>query len=259
LSNNVFRLKSFFTYWLDAVDEHSLHSPFFFDLYTKTIRGHAADLHSIEQLRQSLLNDNSLLEVVDFGAGSTSSGRLSRRICDIARTSLSPEKYAQLYRRIIHRFRCQNILELGTSLGINTLYLALDTSGSVSTFEGSPALAETAIGLFTAAGANNIAVIRGDINSTLPEYLTGAEKIDFAFMDANHRFEPTLNYFGRLVQKVHEQSVVVLDDIHYSRDMERAWTSIQHHPRVYATADLFRCGLVFFDPSLNRQHHVLEF
>jgi len=259
LNNSFFRLKSFFTYWLDAVDEHSLHSPFFFELYTKTIKSKTTDARSIEQLRQKLLLDNRRIEVTDFGSGSFYSRGSMPRIRDIARTSLSPKKYAQLYQRIIDRFQCENILELGTSLGINTLYLASRATSRVSTFEGSPAISETARALFVTAGADNISIVTGDIDQTLPEHLTGVMKIDFAFMDANHRYTPTLNYFEKLLQKVHEQSVVVLDDIHYSFEMEKAWTAIQHHPQVYATADLFRCGLVFFDPSLNRQHHVLQF
>jgi predicted O-methyltransferase YrrM len=241
------------------VDEHSLHSPFFFELYTKTIKGRTTDSQSIEQLRQKLLSDNRRIEVTDFGSGSSYSGGWKRRICRIAGTSLSPKKYTQLYQRIIDRFHCENILELGTSLGINTLYLASHATSSVTTFEGSPAIAEIAKALFVAAEANNITIVTGDIDHTLPEHLAVVEKIDFAFMDANHRYTPTLNYFDKLLQKVHEQSVVVLDDIHYSLEMENAWTDIRHHPRVYATADLFRCGLVFFDPSLNRQHHVLQF
>ena len=169
------------------------------------------------------------------------------------------QKYSLLYRRIVDRFNCENILELGTSLGINTLYLASRKGGHVTTFEGSPSIAQTASEIFVNAGAGNISVIPGNIDSTLPEFLRTAEKIDFAFLDANHRYEPTLNYFHGIIQKVHRDSVIVIDDIHYSAEMERAWIDIQDHPSVYGTADLFRCGLIFFDPSLNYQHHVLQF
>lgn len=243
------------------MDEHSLHSPFFFDLYTKTIKG-ASDTHefgSIENLRSNLLSDDRSIEVADFGSGSSHIKGSSRQISKIAATSLSPQKYSLLYRRILDRFNCQNILDLGTSLGINTLYLASCKGCRVSTFEGSPSIAEAAQKLFASAGANNIVVIPGDIDRTLPEFLRASEKIDFAFLDANHRYEPTLNYFHGIVQKVHQHSVIVADDIHHSAEMERAWMDIQHHTSVYGTADLFRCGLIFFDPSLNRQHHVLQF
>lgn len=261
MKNRFFRLKSYFTYWLDAVNEHSLHSPFFFDLYIKTLKDlpDVDTFDAIEKFRSRLLSENRSIEVVDFGSGSTRENVSRRKIRRIAATSLSPKKYSQLYRRILDRFHCQNILELGTSFGINTLYLASCKGCSVNTFEGSPSLAETAQKLFHSAGVNNIQVISGNIDHTLPEFLQTAERIDFAFLDANHRYEPTLQYFHAIIQKVHQHSVMVLDDIHYSGEMERAWRKIQHHPSVYGTVDVYRCGLVFFDPSLNHQNHVLQF
>jgi predicted O-methyltransferase YrrM len=261
LKNRFFQLKSYFTYWLDAVDEHSLHSPFFFELYTTTLKGlpDADSFDTIERFRSKFLSANQCIDVVDFGSGSSLANVSSRRISKIAATSLSPKKYSQLYRRILDRFNCQNILELGTSLGINTLYLASRKGCSVNTFEGSPSLAEAAQKLFHSAGVNNVEVIPGNIDETLPEFIQTAERIDFAFLDANHRYEPTLKYFYAIIRRVHQHSVMVLDDIHYSGEMERAWREIQHHPSVYGTADIYRCGLVFFDPSLNRQNHVLQF
>jgi hypothetical protein len=78
-------------------------------------------------------------------------------------------------------------------------------------------------------------------------------------MDANHRYQPTLQYFERLLPKINETSIVVLDDIHYSREMEQAWQELKKHRIVYGSADLFRCGILFFDPSLNKQHVILQY
>lgn len=261
MKNKFFQLRSFITYWLDAVDEHSLHSPFFFDFYTKTLKTEVIDLKlaHIEELRLKLLSDDRSIEVTDLGSGSTHFISSRRKISDIAGTSLSPRKFSLLYRKIIRRFNCQNLLELGTSFGINTLYLASAKESNVITFEGSPAIAETAQALFDGARADNITLIIGNIDQTLPFHLQSIEKIDFAFLDAHHRYEPTLQYFNGLILKIHEDSVIVLDDIHYSPEMEKAWKEIQTHQRVYATADLYRCGIVFFNPSLNKQHVVLQF
>lgn len=243
------------------MDEHSLHSPFFFDLYTQTIKGGSdkGAFDTIEQLRSKLRSDNRSIEVADFGAGSSHAKGSRRQISEIAKTSLSEQKYSLLYRKILDRFNCQSILELGSSLGINTLYLASRKGCHVTTFEGSPSLAETAQKLFVATEAVNISVIPGNIDHTLPEFLRSTDKIDFAFLDANHRYEPTLDYFRGIIEKVHPRSVIVVDDIHHSGQMERAWMDIQRNPSVYGTADLYRCGLVFFDPSLNHQHYVLQF
>jgi hypothetical protein len=77
-------------------------------------------------------------------------------------------------------------------------------------------------------------------------------------MDANHHYEPTLKYFNWLLPVIHSMSIIIMDDIHYSAEMEKAWEEIKNHEQVHASIDLFRCGILFFDPSLNKQHVVLQ-
>jgi len=84
-------------------------------------------------------------------------------------------------------------------------------------------------------------------------------RFDLALMDANHRYAPTMRYFELLLKHVHHKSIIIADDIHLSADMEQAWRAMQQHELVYASADLYRCGILFFDPSLNKQHVVLQF
>jgi predicted O-methyltransferase YrrM len=139
------------------------------------------------------------------------------------------------------------------------LYLAKNPDVFVTTFEGSRTIAETARITFEFAKAENIKLIEGNIDSTLPDFLQSSGKIDFVFMDANHRYEPTLKYFNLLLHKTHPLSIIVVDDIHYSREMEKAWNYLRHHSLVYGSVDIYRCGLLFLDPSLNKQHVVLQF
>jgi predicted O-methyltransferase YrrM len=253
-----FRIKSFLSYWLNAVDEHSLHSPFFFDLYTSQIKPSAGSpsFPHIEALRQKLLRDERAIDIHDFGVKEKENSR--RKISDIARTSLSTLRFSCLYLRLANYFDATSIIELGTCLGINTLYLAEKRDAVITTFEGSVAMADIATLTFQFALKENVRVVVGNIDHTLPAYLQHVKRIDLAFMDANHRYEPTVQYFDWLVAKVHSKSVIILDDIHYSPEMTAAWNAIKNHRLVYASADLFRCGIVFFDPSLNKQHVILQ-
>jgi predicted O-methyltransferase YrrM len=262
LKNRFFQIKSFFNYWLDNVDEHSLHSPFFFKFYTNVLKAprHSKTSEQLEGYRNKLIEDKRSLFVEDLGAGSSFFNVDSARmIRDIARTSVSPRKYSNLYLRIIKEYNYNTIIELGASLGLNTLYLASSPSSQVTTFEGAEGVARIAEELFNSAGVQNIKLVRGNIDVTLSEELQAINVVDFALMDANHRYEPTLKYFDLLASKVAAKSMVVLDDIHSCREMEEAWVAVQQDARVCATADLYRCGLVFFDPSLNKQHVVLRF
>jgi len=258
VANNLFRIKSYLSYWLEAVDEHSLHSPFFFDLYTTQIKPPVSrkQFSHIEGLRQKLLNDHRTVLVKDLGSGGKENAL--RKISGIARTSLSTPRYSAIFLRLINYFQSKFIIELGTSLGINTLYLAEKDDAAVTTFEGASGIADIAELTFEFAGKKNINLITGNIDKTFPDALQEIRRVDFAFFDANHLFEPTLRYFELLLKRVHEKSILVLDDIHHSPEMESAWQVIKNHRLVYGSADLFRCGIVFFDPSLNKQHVILQ-
>jgi predicted O-methyltransferase YrrM len=255
-----YRLHRYLNYWLDAVDEHSLHSPFFYDFYTKVVKGNQefTSWKTIEDLREKLLKDNTLLDVTDLGAGSALLKSNQRLIKDIARTSLSPRRYSRLYARIIHYFQKKTIVELGTSLGINTFYLASASPSVVYTFEGASTVANVARANFSLS-TTNITLVEGNIDHTLQAELHKLPKIDLAFLDANHRYEPTMRYFEILLSKVHTNTIMIWDDIHYSKEMENAWRAMQKHRLVYGSADLYKCGILFFDPSLNKQHVVLQF
>ena len=257
--STLFKAKTFINYWLDAVDEHSLHSPFLFDLYTNVIDKDTDAALEIENLRSKLLKDERTISVNDYGAGSKHFKGPTRKISEIADVSMSDVKYSCLYQRLAYYFEAKNIIELGTSFGINTLYLARTTSSTIHTFEGSDEIADIAELSFEFAGAKNIKLIRGDLNTTLYSWLSTIPKVDLAFMDANHRYEATLKYFNHILAKTHHKSVVIIDDIHDSAEMERAWMAIKKHDLVYLTIDLLRCGIVFLDPSLAKQHVVLHF
>lgn len=241
------------------MDEHSLHAPFLFDFYTNVIKRETLDVPLYESLRKQLANDPREIEVQDYGSGSKHQKGNHRKISHIASLSLSEVKFSSLYARVAAYCKAKTIVELGTSLGINTLYLATQPGSRVYTFEGAQEIAAIASISFEFGGATNIELITGNLDNTLYATLTRLPRIDMAFMDANHRYEPTLRYFDTLVSRSHHKTIIILDDIHDSPEMERAWSAVKKNPLVYTTADLFRCGLVFLDPSLSKQHVVLRF
>lgn len=255
-----FQVKAFINHWLDAVEEHSLHSPFFFDLYDKLIKSDSEeDFSEIENIRANLLKNETLINVNDLGSGSTVSSLQGskRKIADIAAVSLTPAHLAKLYFKICEYTEVRNVVELGTSMGLTTLYFSELPDCKVQTFEGSHALANIALTNFEYLDKKNIRLVEGDIANTLPRFLQdNLAKIGFALVDANHRYAPTIQYFEWLMKRFNEKSIMVIDDIHHSPEMERAWNELKKHYLVYGSVDLFRCGILFFEPGLNRQHFV---
>jgi predicted O-methyltransferase YrrM len=254
-----FQVKTYLNYWLDSVNEHSLHSPFLYDLYTKVINVEPVPELAIEKLRFDLLKTHREIDVQDLGAKSRHFTGGKRKISEIAETSLSSVRLSSLYHRLAEYAEAKTIVELGTSFGLNTLYLAKKKGVKVYTFEGSESIAEVAEDTFKFAATKSIELIKGNINSTLYSTLSRIPKIDFALLDANHQYEATKKYFEELLMKVHHKSVMVIDDIHGNPGMNKAWKEICEHDLVHTTLDLYRCGILFFDPSLTKQHVVLQF
>lgn len=255
---------SYLKYLLTARNEHSLHSPFVFELYTKVIQSkqQSADFEPIELLREQLLHNAAEIEVLDFGAGSKINNTPQRRIKDIARNAEKPRKFAELLYRLVRNFQPQTIFDLGTSLGLTTLYLAkAKPDARLLTFEGCPETARIAQNnLDQVLGTNSQnQLIIGNIDETLEMQVVDIKQIDFIFFDANHRYEPTIRYFETCLLKAHESSVFVFDDIHWSQEMEQAWHYIKAHATVTITIDLFFVGLVFFRKKQPKQHFVLRF
>jgi len=282
----LYRVSSWLKHQLTARNTggHGVHSPYLFE-WVRMVMSDKNTYYvwdEIEELRQEMLKDTRELEFVDYGSGKLKGENGERRrVCDIARGSLARRKDAQLLARLVGWLgrplltspsrggigdeasedrKGLTIVELGTSLGVTTAYLAaMDSRNKVLTYEGCPAVAEVARANWEKLGLSNIACVVGEITvDSLQLAVDRLSGIDVAFIDANHTYEATLTYFNALASRVHEKSVVVVDDIHYNEDMEKAWKAICADERVTTTMDLYRMGLVFFDKHYWRKHYKMR-
>lgn len=242
--------------------KHDIHSPFVFDLLTNVIEDCTPfyAYKEIETLRKELLESKEMIRVTDYGAGSLFNNLPERKISDIARSASKSTKYGQLLFRIINHFQPQTLLELGTSLGISTLYQAKPSSKSkLITIEGCPETAQRAVYNFKKLGAENIELLVGNFDELLPKALKDLGEVDYVFFDGNHRKEATIRYFEQCLPFIHNNTLFVFDDIHWSEEMQEAWKYIQNSPQVTVTIDLFFLGLVFFRKEQKKQDFVLRF
>ncbi|MDP5121904.1 MAG: class I SAM-dependent methyltransferase [Spirosomaceae bacterium] len=245
-----------------AGNEHSLHSPFLFSFYTEVVKSDSVPAKSevIEQLRSKLKKDKRTIEITDFGAGSRIYKSNLRSIASIAKTSEKPLKWQLiLYRILKNYFQNATVVELGTSLGITTAYLATANPGNkIITFEGCPKIAAVAENNFEVLQLKNVSQIIGNIDETLPDFLKNTSKVDLVFFDANHRYEPTMRYFELCIEKANEDSIFIFDDIYWSNEMRQAWEEIKEHEAVLQTLDFYQIGIVMFRKSQPKQHFKLR-
>jgi predicted O-methyltransferase YrrM len=251
---------NYLSYYLNASSGRGFgtHSPFVFAFITKVLndRKQYEAYEKVEAMRKRLSNDRTLVTVEDLGAGSSGTNSSSRSVASIARTAAKPKKYGQLLYRIVRYYEPKTILDLGTSLGITTAYLALaNPDAKLVTIEGAREIAEIAKRNFKILNLENTELIRGDFKYTLPMALKKMPVIDFAFIDGNHRRAATESYFRQVVEQVGNNSMLIFDDVHWSKEMEDAWGYIKQHPAVTCTIDLFFIGIVLFRKEFKEKQH----
>jgi len=246
-------ISSYIKHKLFEINAHSLHSPSLYQLYQECFddaRQQAGD-PVIEGLRAAFRKDERTLSVDDLGAGSRISGNPVRTVRSIARGGITRHKYSRLFQHLIRYFDHRTIVELGTALGINTLYLAAsDPEVKVWTFEAWHAVSEIARKAFNEAGYHNITILHGNIDATLPEFLGKGTLVDFAFIDANHTYAATMAYFEQLQKNLSARAVVVIDDINWSWEMTRAWHEITSMAEKATCIDIYQCGILLFDDKI---------
>jgi predicted O-methyltransferase YrrM len=257
--------KKYIKYYLTASNGrgHGVHSPFVFEFIKFVLNDKTkySCYSKIENLRQQLLKDKTPVDVEDFGAGSSVIKTKKRTVKDIAASSLKAKKYSRLLFRMVQYYATKNVLELGTSLGTTTAYIAsANNYPFVTSMEGSVNIANIAQQNFALLRLQNIHVIEGDFDHSLPVYLSVNKKVDFAFLDGNHRKIPTLGYFEQILLSANEQTIIVFDDIHWSKEMEETWESIKLHEAVTLSIDLFFIGIVFIRKDFKvKQHFVVRY
>ncbi len=211
--------------------------------------------------RQELLESKEIIEMSDFGAGSHKLKSPKRFVSDIASISGSKPKFGSFYQKLIQQFKITDVLELGTSVGIGTVYLS--TATKTIKLTGIEACKQTCSFLaqrLKERKIDNVKLINNDFDSVFEQGLLGLQKFDLIFIDGNHKGKYLLKYFDILKAKyVKDKYVVIVDDINWSRDMCLAWKKITLMDNTKTYLNLFRCGVIVYGFDLPAGNFSINF
>jgi len=241
---------------------HGIHSPFVFHLISDVFRNKTdpSIVLTIESIRKKNLSDSRKIDFLDLGAGSSRMKTNTRRVSEIAHYSSVPPKYGIMLSNMAAEFGRPAIVEFGTSLGLSTMYLASGCPEAVVyTMEGCPGCATLAQENFNAAGLSNIQLLNGSFDELLTDVKGKADKPGLVFIDGNHREEPLLKYFSEMAETAGENTVIIIDDIHTSPEMESAWGKIKKNNNVSFTVDIFRMGMAFFRKGISHIDYIIRY
>jgi len=235
-----------------------VHSPFVYDLVTKCFNDKTKypEYEILKSHRKALRSDSSMVEMKDFGQGSRVFKGNARKVSAVVKNAGMRKKRQKLLFRMAKYFKSETILELGTSLGLGTVALSLSNEFSaINTVEGCPNTLSKAQEYFEKFNLHNIQIHQELFSEFLENTST---QFDLIFIDGDHNGERTLGYFNSLLNKVHNDSLIIFDDIYWSKDMTVAWQKIIANEKVTVSIDTFQWGLVFFRKEQPKQHFVIR-
>ena len=255
-----FKIKSFMRFLLQSSNQHGIHSPFVFDFISNCFykKANPIKVSTMNGIRKLACQNQHVIEVTDYGKGSKKFKSNERKIADIAKIAGMNKKKSSFLLNIIEYFNIQNMLEIGTSVGLGTATLSIGNSkAKIISLEGCPNTANAANNLFNTHNLTNIELIIGNFNDTLIQSLKN-NLFDLIYIDGNHQKESTLQYFNECISNTHNDSLLIFDDINWSTEMQEAWSTIKNHPKVTITIDTFFWGIVFFRTSHEKQHFKIR-
>ena len=262
LSNLILTLR-YLRFLMRSNTKFAVHSPFVYDVITKVFKDHTyyQEYNLAEKIRHKSLRSRRIIEITYYGATPQKKTFLNplKQVKELARAAIS-QRSGRLLHRLVKHFAPDTILELGTSIGISTLYLAsASPNARVVTLEGCSSTAGLAAENIRKAGIKNVEIYTGEFSIVLASYLKKNRNIDFIFFDGNHTFKATTAYFKECLPFTGENTIFVFHDIHWSKGMQEAWKHICANESVTATIYLFDIGLVFFNKGLTKQDFVIRF
>ena len=254
-------LKAYLKYRKSRVNAHGIHSPFVFALYNAVIKlAPQRNTQKVERYRKKLYQNDAFLRFEDFGAGSRKGGGDVRKISTIAKNAGIKRKYGRLLAQLTDHYGIEKVLELGTSLGLGSHYLLSGNDKlELISLEGCNKVAYFAEKKLQESYPDRAEVIVGEFSASLSNSRFSEAKFDLIYIDGNHQMKPTLDYFEFALNHIHDESVIIFDDVHWSKEMEQAWGKICKDERIHVSMDLFQFGIVCVRKGQRKQHFVLKY
>jgi predicted O-methyltransferase YrrM len=256
-------LRQYLQYLLKARHRkgHGIHSPYVYELATMVIldKNNYSEYDLFRNIRKSLSVCDKKLYVENLGSKSGFFRSDERKVCDLVRRSSVSSKFGKLLYRLVRYYQPTTVIEMGTSVGLSTIYLASgNKKAKVITVEGNSALCDFAEKTFSENKITNIQVKHGRFDDLLNELSDDIIEPTLIFIDGNHQYRSTLHYFNFFSERIKE-GLVVLDDIHWSHGMNKAWREINLRKENQACIDLFGMGIVILRPCITKQNYTIKF
>jgi predicted O-methyltransferase YrrM len=167
------------------------------------------------------------------------------------------KNYGALLFRIVHFFKCRNILQIRAYTGILSLYLSMASRRNSTCY----ALEENsewlnAVKIFAEQQQlENLHWMGGDYAGNLQKLKVYIPAFDLIFINQSGNAEKTMETIELSKSFISEKTILIIDGISRNKEINALWEKIKNLPETRVTIDLFALGIVFFDKKLHKQHY----
>jgi predicted O-methyltransferase YrrM len=254
-----FQIKAYIYFLFTSKNQHGIHSPFVYQLITKCFYNTTPypAYAQWKSVKNAYLKSHKTFIMNDEGAGSRVFKNHKRKVASVAKNAGTTYKRAKLLYRLSKYLKVKSALELGTSLGLGSIALGLNEELKLTTVEACKTTSELASDSAASLGLNNIKFVNAKFEDYLNQ-ISNSTQFDLIFVDGNHQKQATLDYFNSLLKHVHNDSIIIFDDIHWSRGMQEAWEEIKQHEQVKVSIDSFFWGMIFFRKEQVKEHFKIR-
>lgn len=222
---------------------YGVHSPFVFNLINKVIENKYPfySFSDIELVRRELIYD------VDKSTGKK-----------IEQRAIKPKKGALLF-RLANYFKSKNILQIGSSMGISTLYLTSYAQNlNCKVLENNQEYADVTKLAIEKSKRNNVEIIEGKYEDLLPKVLSEMGEVDLVYFNMENKQDIEL-FYDECRKYVNQNTVFVFDGIKDNKHMRSFWKNACASDDVTVSMDLYSTGLLFFNQKLHKRNYIVYF
>lgn len=245
---------SYLSYFFNSKSKYKIHSPFVFNFIKQILESNIENTNTTKLINFYKKQYKFINYCNNIGAGSSVLNKINEPTKSYIKKVGIPKKYGKVLMQLAKQFQNKTILELGTSLGVSTSYL-LSSNNNIISIEGNKDIFLLTNNAFKHLNFNNVSLINDDFDHALENILIHNNNITMFFIDGNHTKKATLKYFNTILPYIKEDSIIVLDDIYWNKEMFEAWHEIRANNKVKLSIDLYRIGILFFRQEQKEQEH----
>ncbi|HRI01116.1 MAG TPA: class I SAM-dependent methyltransferase [Saprospiraceae bacterium] len=246
-------MNPYLSFYLAAKTSYHFHSPSLFRLirYGLSTEDQYYSFGDIDTYYKALCCLSDRIPFTDFSGSKNQSGRT---LAEFAKKAVAPPRHAKRLFKLINFFQPRHILELGSCLGMSAAAMAwAKPTACLLGVEGNPFLADHANKLLAQHQISNAWIKSSLFTDFFQEQ--DCSQFDLVYLDGDHHYDSTMQYIKILLTQLPSHAVILMDDIHWSHEMYSAWNEIKKLPRVNASLETIRLGILFLDGHQIKGHH----